>query len=47
MALIGSAAVWKTAVMGTLNTTDLNAGEIATLEAFWLGRVRPRVWMPI
>ena len=37
MALIGSAAVWKTAVMGTLNTTDLNAGEIATLEAFWLG----------
>jgi len=37
MALIGSAATWKTALIATLNTGDLSAGEIATLEAFWLG----------
>lgn len=37
MALTGSAATWKTAIMATINTSGLNASEITTLETFWLG----------
>lgn len=36
MALIGSAATWKTSIIAALDTTDLSAGEISILEAFWL-----------
>jgi len=37
MGLIGSALDWRDAIIATLDTTDLDASEIATLEAFWLG----------
>jgi len=35
MALIGSATTWRQAIMATIDTTDLDAGEITFLENSW------------
>jgi len=36
MALIGSASVWRDAIVAGIDTTGLSVAEVTTLKAFWL-----------